>query len=339
MKKINWAILGPGKIAEKFAIALEGVESSHLYCVASRDNNRAAAFAEKFNFETYSASYEALIADPQVDVIYIASPHTFHAEQSIACLQAGKAVLCEKPMTINAEQASLVFDAAVQNNAFYMEAVWTRCMPMLEQVRQWIDAGTIGEVKLVQANFGINIPFKKEHRLYNLDLAGGALLDLGIYPITLAQCLMQKLPSKISALADIGPSGVDERVGVLLKYADGAIANLSAAVNTRTNYDAWIHGTKGRIQLLNFWRSEEATLIIDDQSETVTIPHRVNGYEYEIEEVNRCLNEGLVESPRMSWNDSLMVMQIMDEIRAQIDLPYPMEATPSGHDPIAQKFH
>ena len=325
MKKINWGILAPGKIARSFATALQGLESAHLYSVASRNPDRAKAFAKAFNVETRADSYDALIADPKVDVIYIASPHTFHAEHAIACLRAGKAVLCEKPMTINSADAQRVVDVARQHNTFYMEAVWTRFMPIFKHIRQWIDNGDIGDIQMLQASFGIAAPYNERHRLYDMTLAGGSLLDLGIYPITFAQWVMQVPPDHIAALAKIGQSGVDERTGIVLSYPNAVIATLNAAITSRTSHEAWIFGSKGNVKIPRFWQGEQATLIVDDKEETITAAHRINGYEGEIEEVHRCLKAGLIESPIMSWYESLTVMGIMDEVRAQIGLRYPME--------------
>jgi len=326
MTKINWAIIAPGKIARKFAIALQGVDDANLYSVASRDINRARKFAKDFDVDTVAENYEALIADPSVDVVYIASPHTFHAKQSIACLNAGKAVLCEKPMSVNASEARRVFNAAKTNNTFYMEAVWTRFMPMLERVRDLIDMGTIGDIQTAQASFGIDVPFSPEHRLYNPELAGGALLDVGIYTITFAQWLMRCTPIKISALSTFAASGVDDRTGLVLKYPDGQLVTLNSSISSKSNHEAWIFGSHGSIRMSSFWRSEQVTVNTESEQSTISIPHRVNGYEGEIEEVNRCLKAHKIQSDAFPWSESLTVMEIMDEARRQIGLRYPSES-------------
>jgi dihydrodiol dehydrogenase / D-xylose 1-dehydrogenase (NADP) len=326
MQQVNWAILAPGKIASKFATALNGVADARLYSVASRDINRARWFADQHGFETTAPSYAALMADPKVDVIYIASPHTLHAEQSINCLKSGKAVLCEKPMSVNADQAKLVFDAAEANNTFYMEAVWTRFMPMLVKVREIIDSGRIGDVQTAQASFGIDVPFSPQHRLYDPQLAGGALLDVGIYTITFAQWLMQTAPVKITADAQLGPTGVDQRTGLILRYPKGQVATLNSSIDSRSNHQAWIFGSKGSIKMSSFWQCEEIAVNIDGETEIVKMPHRINGYEGEIEEVHRRLNANKIQSDIFPWSESLTVMQIMDEARRQIGLRYPSEA-------------
>jgi len=321
-ENINWAILAPGNIAKKFATALQGVDDANLYSVASRNIERAQAFADEFGFETVAHDYESLINDPKVDVIYIASPHTFHAEQSIACLNAGKAVLCEKPMSVNAAQAQTVFDAAKANNTFYMEAVWTRFMPSLDKVRELISSGAIGEVQTAQASFGIDVPFNQTHRLYDKSLAGGALLDVGIYTITFAQWLMQKMPEKITASAVLGRTDIDQRTSISLRYSEGQLITLNCAIDSRSNHEAWIFGSKGRIRMPSFWQCQEIMLETDEGETIIPMPHRINGYEGEIEETNRCLREGKIQSERLSWAESLSIMQIMDEARQQIGLRY-----------------
>ena len=331
MNKVNWGIIAPGNIAGKFATALQGVERANLYCVASRNPQRAQTFAEQYGFDKIAMSYQKLIDDPAVDVIYIASPHHLHMQQSIDCLTAGKAVLCEKPMTVNSEQAKQVIAVADQHEQFYMEAVWTRFMPIYKQIRAWLDEGLIGQVQMVQASFGFSFATTKaaDSRLMNPKLAGGALLDMGIYPITFAQWVLQQSPSEITATGSFTTTGVDEKVAMLLTYPDDTIAVLASTLAADTSYDAWICGSEGRIKVPMFWCAESATLMRNsdqpNKHTTVRAPHTMNGYEYEVEEVHRCLDAGLKESPLMPWQSSLDVMQIMDHVRAQIGLKYPFE--------------
>jgi dihydrodiol dehydrogenase / D-xylose 1-dehydrogenase (NADP) len=243
------------------------------------------------------------------------------------CLAAGKAVLCEKPMSINALEAAKVFAIAEQKQAFYMEAVWTRFMPIYKQVRAWLEQGKIGQVQMIQASFGFSFANKKsaDSRLLNLDLAGGALLDMGIYPITFAQWVMQQAPIEIVAKGNLGKTGVDEKTAMLLTYSNNEMAVLSTTLCADTNYDAWILGSEGRIKVPMFWCAESAELFTHESHETAQAPHLVNGYEWEIEEVHACLDAGLLESRQMPWSASLETMRIMDEVRAQIGLRYPME--------------
>lgn len=331
MKSYNWGILAPGKIATKFATALAYVDGANLYSVASRDQRRAELFAKEFGVQNVAQDYNALIHDSAVDVIYIASPHSFHPDQAIQCLEAGKAVLCEKPMAVNARQAERVIETARANQVFYMEAVWTRFMPVYRAIRAWLDAGEIGDIVSINANFGFNFPFDPASRLYNPDLAGGALLDMGIYPITFAQWVMgDAMPERIQALGQLGASGVDESVAITLKYPQGALATLTTTTLANTDYTAWIIGTRGKIKVPLFWFSHRAELIATERVTDTVVDrfdqqHACNGYEHEILEVQRCLSAGGQQSAAMPWGTSLRLMQIMDEVRAQIGLVYPFE--------------
>ena len=211
-----------------------------------------------------------------------------------------------------------------------MEAVWTRFLPVHKKITGWIKDGRIGDVQSVHANFGIAVNFDPKHRLFNPDLAGGALLDLGIYPITMAQIVMGEAPQKISAIATLGQTGVDENLGMLLHYQQGQIAALNASVRANTSCDAWVFGSEGRIHIPFFWFADSATLYQDDfrtphEVDKYQRPHAINGYEYEIEEVQRCLTLGVLESTSLPWSESLSVMQTMDQIRSEIELKYPFE--------------
>jgi len=331
MQTFNWGILAPGNIAAKFATGLNSIDSANLHSVASRDVNRARQFAQQHGCDKVANDYAELINDPAVDIIYIASPHSFHFEHSLRCIQAGKAVVCEKPMTVNATQAEQIEAAALANNTFYMEAVWSRFMPSYKRVRKWIDSGAIGEVKMVQANFGFGFPFDPHGRLFDINLAGGALLDLGIYPITFAQWVMgDPTPEAISAVGHLGTTGVDENLAINIKYSGGAVAALTSSVLADTDYNGWIIGTEGKIKVPAFWCAQSAELIKSQRLEATVIerfeqPYDCNGYEYEIKEVHRCLEHRAQQSAILPISHSVRVMRIMDEVRAQIGLKYPFE--------------
>ena len=330
MTEIRWGIIAPGNIAASFAAALNGIDTAVCYAVAGRDSGRARAFANHHGFHKSYGDHRQLLADPSVDAVYIASPHSAHEAHALASLQAGKATLCEKPMTVNRHQAKHVLAAATASNTFFMEAVWTRFMPIYADIREWLDQGRIGDVKMVQASFGIQVDYDPTHRLYDANLAGGATLDVGIYPITLSQWVFQQQPVSIKAVGHLGDSGVDEQVAVVMRYADGQLSQLGAAITGQTPHDAWIIGSHGKIQIHpQFWSSESATLTVNDRghqdSQTISRPHAVNGYEYEIREVHRCLEAGLKQSQKMPWATSLLIIETMDEIRAQLGLQYPFE--------------
>lgn len=327
MKKIRWGILGTGSIASKFAEALKSMDDSVLAAVGSRTDVRAGQFAEKYQIEKAYGSYEDLAKDPDIDVIYIAVPHTEHKATAKLCLMNKKAVLCEKPFTLNSKDTEELISIARENKVFLMEAMWTKFLPATIKIKKWIDEGKIGNIKHIKASFGFYRDFDINSRLYNPALGGGALLDLGIYPITYATYLLNRLPDKIQSSAVIGQSQVDEQNVIILQYNNGVVADLSSAITAETGKNAIIAGDKGYIKVDNFWMAESAYLY-DNRHQCIDIikePFTTNGYEYEAAEVNRCLREGLYESPINPLSDTLDIMRILDEIRSQWGLIYPQE--------------
>lgn len=326
MEKIHWGILGTGAIAKKFAAGLAIIPDAELAAVGSRSRETAVAFAEQFGVARAHEGYEALAQDANVDVIYIATPHVFHQEHSLLCLENGKAILCEKPFTINKQQAESVFAAARQRNLFVMEAMWSTFLPALEMLRKLLKDGIIGEVRLITADFGFRGNLDPEHRLYNPALGGGALLDVGIYPLALAQMILGK-PTKISSMAHIGKSGVDEQAGMLLGYEKGELALLHTAVRTETVQEAVIMGTEGRIKLHHpWWAASKLTLAQPGMpKQVIEVPYEGNGYNYEATAVMDCLRAGEIEHELMPWSTTLALQETMDAIRAQWGLRYPME--------------
>ena len=324
--EIHWGIIGPGPIAVQFSKALRGVEGAVCHSVCGRDLPRAQTFAEQNGFAVATDALDTFLNDEALDVVYIATPHSEHERYSLACLAASKAVLCEKPATVNAAQFDRVRRLANERQVFYMEAVWTRFLPVYETVKQWITAGEIGAVRSVSAAFGLHRPYDPEHRLFNPDLAGGALLDVGIYPLTLADMVFDQLPEHIQALGSLTPLGVDERVVVQLAYADGAVASLRASIQEESDYTAWIEGDQGRIRLASrFWCTQAVDLFEVGESEprlSVHHPHSVNGYEYEILEVHRCLQQRLIESSLMPHATTARLLQLMDRVREQLGVRY-----------------
>lgn len=324
--KIRWGILGTGNIAHSFTRGLIGVADAELVAVGSRSQATADAFGDEFDIPSRYASYASLANAPDVDAIYIATPHPFHKDNSLLCINAGKAVLCEKPFTINAHEAQAVVKVAREKGIFLMEAMWTRFLPVMTRIRALIQAGTIGDVKLVNAEFGSKNTFDPTHRLFDPTLGGGGLLDVGIYPVSLAFMILGT-PLEVVSHAHLGESGVDEQSAMLFKYADGQSAILSCAISTRMRGEAVICGTKGMIKLpLEWWKAQSFTLLLEKQeAQTIHLPFDQNGYEYEVMEVNQCLREGKTESDIMPLDETLAIMQTLDEIRAQWGLRYPME--------------
>ncbi len=325
-RRFKWGVIGPGRIAHQFAAGLKVVEDAALYAVASSSLERAQAFAGQYAGEKTYASYEALVNDPQVDAIYIATPHRFHFANALLCLKAGKPVLCEKPLTVNASEARQLIETARANNVFLMEALWTRYLPVYQQVRQWLEAEAIGDLRLLTSTFGINVPQDQEERWLNPELAGGTLLDMGVYPIAVSQWVMGQMPQSFSAQAYLGKTGVDELTAALLKYENGVIAQFNSNFITDGVNDFLIYGATGHIRIhANYWSATQATLVTNNQSLTVSKPFRGSGFEYQIEEAMRCVRAGLRESPGMSHAHTRANMELMDKIRAEIGLKYPFE--------------
>ncbi len=323
-RPIRWGILGTGYIARLFAQALRSVKDADLVAVGSRTQAAADAFAKDFGIRKRHASYAALAADPDVDIVYIATPHALHKDNSILCLNAGKAVLCEKPFCINRAQAEEVIHVATQNKRFLMEAMWTRFIPAVQQATTWIREGAIGEVRMVQASFGFR---DHEDKLFDPALGGGSLLDVGIYPITLAHLAFGKSPARIESMAWRGRGGVDEQAGMLLGYEGGGIAVLASAIQTQTPHEAFIMGTEGMIRLHDtFWNATQVSLVpAEGAPTTLNFPHACNGYEYEAQEAHACLRAGRLESETMPHRVTLEILDSLDSIRAQWGLSYPME--------------
>ncbi len=324
--KIHWGVLATGSIAHKFTGALSYLDDVELTAVGSRSLDNAKAFADQYGFKHHHGCYEDLAQNPDVDVVYVATPHTFHCENTLLCIEHGKSVLCEKPFAINARQAQQMITAAQDAGVFLMEAMWTRFIPVIAEVRKVIAAGTIGDVRSMQADFGYASQRDANSRTFNLDLGGGALLDVGIYTISLASMVFGVQPATISSVVHFGPTGVDEQSAYLFGYDQGRFAQLSSAVTTKTKVQAHIHGTKGMIKLHSpFFYSTRADVIVGDQTQTIEIPLDCNGYEYQARHVNRCLRDQKLQSDIMSLDETLEIMQTIDRVRADWHLKYPNE--------------
>ena len=321
----RWGIIGPGSIAHKFATGLRALDDAQIVAVGSRSQERADAFADAYDVPNRHASYEALAEDPEVDAVYVATPHPFHKENSILCLQAGKAVLCEKPFTINQHEAIEVIEVARSEGVFLMEAMWTRFLPITQQVKAWVTDGAIGEVRMLYADFGFRARINPKGRLFDLALGGGGLLDIGIYPVSYASMIFDTQPATISSQAHIGETGVDEQAAIVFGYDKGQLALISCGVRIKTPHEAKILGTDGMITVPRFWDGRTAILSTGDKEEEVTLECAGNGYECEAAEVARCVREGKQESDFMSHDDTLANMQTLDAIREQWGLKYPME--------------
>lgn len=324
----RWGILGAGRIAGIFASDLKHAQGAEALAVGSRSKEKAERFAAEFGLARSYGSYEELAADPDVQAVYVATPHPFHKENALTALRAGKAVLCEKPFTLNAGELQELAAYAQERRLFLMEAMWTRFLPAIRKVREWIREGRIGDVQLVKADFGFRGPDDPGKRLLNPELGGGSLLDAGVYPVSFAAMVFGTAPVNISSTVHIGETGVDERFSVLLEYEGGRTASLNGAIRLRLPNDASVVGTKGRIHLpATFLSARTAVLYVDGaEPETFEDDRICRGYAYEAEEAGRCLREGLTESPELPLSESLAVMATLDDIRRQWGLRYPQEA-------------
>ncbi len=322
MAKFNWGVLGPGNIAVRFTNDLKRLSDATLLAVGSRTLDKAEAFAKRQGAARAYGSYEEVVRDRDVDAIYVATPHNFHRQHAILALEHGKAVLCEKPMEVNAARVREMVAAARNHNQFLMEAMWTRFLPVISGVRQWIREGRIGEIRLVAANFGFRTAWNPDNRLLNLSLAGGATLDVGVYVVSLAHMLLGA-PSTVQAHAHIGKTGVDELTSMILGYPTGAMAQLSCAVRANISDGARIYGTEGYIDVPEFWHATKATLqVAGEEPEVIT---GEAGYHFEAAEVADCVRSGLKESPIMPLDETIAIAETLEEVRRQIGLRFPFE--------------
>lgn len=323
---IRWGILGTGSIARKFVEGLGSAGGAELTAVGSRTQQRADEFGGRHNVPHRHGSYEALADDPDVDIVYVATPHPVHKPGAMLCLSAGKAVLCEKPFTVNAGEAREMIDEARNRGVFLMEGMWTRFFPAMDRVRKLLADGAIGEPRMVQADFGFRAGWKPESRLLNPELGGGALLDVGCYTVSLASMIFGS-PTRLAGLAHLGETGVDEQAGIVLGYGGGQLAVLTTAIRTRTPHEAVILGTEGRIRIHSpFFKPDRLTLTdARGNDDEMHLPFQGNGFNYEAAEAMACMRAGKTESEIMPLDESLSIMETMDRLRAQWDLSYPME--------------
>lgn len=315
--KLNWGICSTGKMAATFADALNHVQMAACYAVSSRTLSKAEAFAEEHHFEHAYGDYAEMLADPEVDIVYVASPMSCHFRDAMQALRAGKHVLCEKSVTMCTKEWESLVKEAYRQKVFLMEAMWMKCRPAFRKALYWYNQGKIGTVKLVQADFCKYVPYREDSRLYRPELGGGALLDLGVYPLTLAEAFLEGTATRMYSAAYIGPSGVDYDMTATVQYPNG-IAMIRAGFSGELDNKAIIVGTQGKIILgENFHCATEVQLF--DANGTVLqncyLPDDYNGYEYEIEEVQRCIFEGRTQSILVPQNATKEVMRQMDWCR------------------------
>lgn len=332
----GWAVVGPGRIANRFGEAVQRLPGMDLVAVHSRDADRGHAFAQRWAPAQSASVYQdldALLRDDRVQAVYIATPHAFHADAARACLLAAKPVLCEKPLTVNARLAKELIDSARARKVFLMEALWTRFLPIYSVVGQWLSSGAIGRIRAMQSSFSFSVDFDATDRIFDMAQAGGAVLDIGIYPLSISQwCLQQANGERpvlegIDASGILSPTGSDQRFTASLRFADGVVSQLFCGVDGPGENKFHIFGETGAITIsARFWEATSATLQRGD-SDMIdeTRPVHINGFEGQILEAIDCIARGKLQSNIVSHADTLQVMQWMDEIRNQLGVVYPFE--------------
>ncbi|WP_314172626.1 Gfo/Idh/MocA family protein [Streptomyces winkii] len=324
---LNWGVVAPGGIASTFAAAVRAHTQQNIVAVASRSADRARAFASRFDVPAAYGSYADLLADRRVDVVYVASPHSEHFGQALLAIEAGKHVLVEKAFTRNAGEAERLVAAARERGVFLMEAMWTRCLPHIDVVRQTLDSGMLGEIQTLVADHGQFMVPDAAHRLYAPELAGGALLDLGVYPVSFASMVLGDFAT-VSAVGTKAFTGVDGQASVVVTNGDGAHGLISTTLFARTPTTATVSGTLARLEVDGEFYAPATVRLIARDGELLDAytPSRLDGgLAFEAAEVARCVHEGRLESGLMPLDETLRVMRTLDEIRLQLGTPFPGE--------------
>ena len=335
--KVKWGIIATGGIAQKFAKAIKQSTNGEVYAVCSRSLNKAKEFiANNGGIKAYD-SEKTLAEDPEVDIVYVANPHPYHYQSALTCLNAGKAVLCEKPITINEAQLASLIAAARKNKVYLMEAMWARFNPTTRKLCELLKAGAIGDIRMATVHFGFRARYDETNRFYNPDLGGGALFDVGIYSLSFCSMILGT-PIRVQSTCNIGGTKVDEQCGFLLDYADGAFITATASIEAWTNQDAWIFGTKGRIQLVGPMHSSHQLRLIRNTTEAdnsgitqeieeiFTFDFEGEGYHFEAEAVAADILAGRLENELMPLAESLAIAHTMNEARKDWGLFYPGES-------------
>ena len=326
MNKYKWGVIGTGKIAHTFATALMNCENAELCASASRTEEKAKRFAEEFGFLKYYGSYREFAEKSDAEIVYIATPMASHFDDAWLCLENGKNVLCEKSLALNTAQTEKLIAFAKEKGLFFMEAMWMKCRPVYRKMKDWIASGLIGDIEYIKADFSNFIPYDENDRLFRADCGGGCLLDLGIYPITLTHDLLG-VPDDITSSAHI-MHGIDMSNSILFRYKNGAFSSMDNGFEIQLRNNAIISGTKGFITLGNWFHCTEEGILYNRNGKEIERFVRkddINGYEYEIAELHSCLDVGLKESPLVPHSDTIAVMKLMDECRAQWGMKYPNE--------------
>ena len=330
MKQVKWGIVGTGNISTQFAQGLQLVKHAQIAAVASRSIDSAKAFAQKFDIPKSYGSYEDMAKDAELDIIYIGTPHPQHYDNVMLFLEAGFAVICEKPLGVNAAQTEKMIALARKKNVFFMEGMWTRFFPAFKQALEWVQSGRIGQPKIIHAVFGYDGSSNKEQWRFQHDMAGGALLDVGIYPLALAFAMFGTDPVKVSSSAGI-KNGVDEYNTFTFEYSDGRIAILTDGIGIKLNNSVFIGGAKGSVLLGDGWwhpdRAEfaprgDTDVGISQDRDVFEQPYPSSGFQFEAQAVQQHYLNGLKEAPEMTLDETLKIARMMDKLRKEWALVY-----------------
>ena len=324
MNKIRWGIVGPGNIAKKFAVAVKNVDCAELSAVASRTKEKAQDFADKYGIEKVFGSYEEMAASDKIDAVYVATPHPMHFSCTQLFLEAKKHVLCEKPLCVNASQAKKLKACAESNGVFLMEAMWTRFLPAIKELQRLINDGEIGDVMGLRADFCYPSAYDEDRKIYKNDMAGGSLLDVGVYGLHFSSIFLGEEPVEISSMSNVG-HGVDLHTNIHLKYKNGAISSISSAIALQKPSDAYIYGTKGYIYVPMFYGANDFYIFKGGEKIHVEKPSIGAGFEEEIYEACSCISAGKTKSDILPMDKTIKILEQMDLIRSQIGLEYPFD--------------
>ena len=328
MRTYNWGIIGPGKIARKFADDLKRLPNARIHAVASTSAERAAAFAAEYQVEHFFNRYEDIVHCPGLDIVYIATPHMLHCENALICLEHGLPVLCEKPFAMNSAEARRMVSAARKNRVFLMEALWTRFIPAVNHAIELVEQGEIGAVHTVKSDFGFKMPFDPAHRIFNKALGGGSLLDIGIYPALLSLLLFGKpAEENILAAATFTQTGVDESCAFTFQYPGNRLALGHSTVAATLPVEAWLFGTEGTIYLHPRWHHTDRLTVsrYEDRHENkrdLHIPYEGWGYSFEAAHVMQCLENEMLESDKLPLDFTLDLVETLDAVRGKVGLEY-----------------
>jgi predicted dehydrogenase len=342
MRQFHWAVVGPARIAQRFAQALQGLPDARLFAVCAREEAKGHSFAWQWARAGEApplvfTDVAALLAQVELDAVYVATPHAQHADVVAACLHAGIAVLCEKPLVPHLAAAQPLMALSQARGVFLMEALWTRFLPAYAQVAQWLQDQAIGPIRGLQSSFCFASPYDANSRLFHPALAGGALLDIGVYNLSMTRWVLQQawglapgqgpVALQIQAQGQLAPTGVDQRVAGSLLFEGGVVSQFVCAFDAQADNSLRIIGERGHIELPQmFWQATQAVLQRHGQAaEVVDAPFRINGFEGEIEESMRCVRAGLSQSPVMPHAETLATLAWMDQMRQQLGVRYPFE--------------